>query len=338
MQYISFIPAELNEILSQYGLSWPKHLPMAASGGEYRSLEEICDWHHVDPKQIPFAELFELLVKGQQFCTVTRIARRQINDRWQVYQLESKTTWIVAFSQSEGLIDLCWFEDEAAFWQWLVADYQNFSLPEIPEMELANISTMEWALQAAFCDQFLRMYPNPDINWMPDQLLVFTLASLKADYQQSGGWTEGWNQLLPLPTFSEEDWKETILTWCNKGYLAKLDMPDGTDVFMIVNNWLWLIRSMAWWDKGFSISLAGRKEELLFLQASALWAIATDGDRFDVAAIEGPKIKRLIEGYLDRKIPSTKASKKETTTQFCPECGKAVGAKDKFCRSCGAKL
>ena len=338
MQYISFIPAELNEILGQQGLSWPKHLPMAASGGEYRSLQEICDWHELEVQQIPFPEIFEVLVKGDLVCQIQRIARRQVNDNWQVYQLVDKTPYWVAFNQSGAMIDLTWFKTESVFWEWLISDYQNFSLPEIPFLELANVSALEWRLQIALCDQFLRMYPQPDIEWTPDQLVVFTLASLQADAEQQGGWTEGWNQLLALPHFSEEDWEESILTWCNEGRLGKLDMPDGSDVFMIANSWLWLVRSMAWWDKGFSISLPDRKEQLFFVQASALWAIASDGERLDVAAVDGPTIKRLLEGFTNRKISTTRDSKIQATTNFCPECGKAVGAQDKFCRSCGSKL
>ena len=74
------------------------------------------------------------------------------------------------------------------------------------------------------------------------------------------------------------------------------------------------------------------------MQASALWAIASDGERLDVAAVDGPTIKRLLEGFTNRKISTTRDSKIQATTNFCPECGKAVGAQDKFCRSCGAKL
>lgn len=339
MQYLSFIPAELNEIFGQNGLSWPKHLPMAASGGTYRSLQAICDWHEVDSSKIPLPLILEVLVQGSWLLTVERMARRKTHDRWQIYSLK-KTNWIAAFSTSGAMIDLTWFEDGDAFLQWLSEDYQNFSLPEIPTMETGTMSLVEWGLQCGLCDQFLRIYPHPNIDWTPDQLLVFTIDSLRLDMKQKGGWTDAWAWMLPLPSFSDADLEEVILMWCNESRLGELDMPDNSSVYTIGNSWLWLTRAMAWWDKGFMLTLPKQKEKLYIVQATALWAIGNDGRYVEATALAGSELQRLLTGFLGKHLGlnSKQPTKAAVSNAFCPSCGKAVGAEDKFCRSCGAKL
>ena len=48
--------------------------------------------------------------------------------------------------------------------------------------------------------------------------------------------------------------------------------------------------------------------------------------------------ERDLTTAADLKALKEMVTGKSTDTRFCPQCGKAVGAADGFCRACGTKM
>jgi hypothetical protein len=353
MNYFEMIPAELNELIKYFGFKQPDYLSLT-SEGEYRSFEEICRWNNINSAEVDFKSIINALVNGNELALVSRIARRKFRDSWQVYTSDSNSMH-AALSTSDDIMTLAWFENSNEFWSWLLGDFVNYQLPEIPLTSLETMSKNEMAFHLGLCDFFLRSFPVPDADWEPNAPLVFSSSSLLQDMKSEDGWTKGWNNLSELPILDEEDIEELALIKCNEQKIQLIDMPDGTNVFMLGNDITWLIRSMAWWDRGVLIKKDDR--EIFLIQASSLWIFANEGDFWEAAALSGDQLKMIVSNlmghsvdiFLKEKVASSNENEvvltinetnenESATHRFCHKCGKERKNEDVFCRYCGTKL
>jgi len=293
IQTLEFIPAELNEILSKYGFSWPKHLPMAASGGKYRSFEEICKLNELNPEEVPITKILDVLVNGKELFNVSRIARRKYLDNWHLLT-KTGTDRVVAFAGSPE-ITICWFENISEFWNWLLGDFENFKMPEIPKTAFKSLSPAAFYMLIGLCDFFIRSFPLLNAEWKPEAPLVFSISSLKEDMKNKNGWLSAWSDFILIPRYTDEELDKTAQCWCHEQLLTPIDVPGGTTAYMLGNELTWLVRSMAWWDKG--LVLKNKKYEVYFIQASALWIFAKHDKNWEASAIEGEDLFRFAAKF-----------------------------------------
>lgn len=336
MKYLEFIPAELNELLSSKGYRWPAHLPMAASGGEYRNFQEILSFHELQETEVPIDEILDILVNGKEKIELSRIARRNYLDNWKLLVKDGSSS-VIAFSGAPNIV-VAWFDTEKDFWTEMLRDFNEFEALEMPSDEAFVMSQPEFFLLIGICDFFLRSFPTPNMEWEPEVPLVFNISSIREDMKNPNGWYAGWTQFYSLKDPSDEDLEAAALAFCEEKKLLLVDMPDGSNVYMLGNEFTWLIRSMAWWDKG--IVLKKGKIQAYILQSSFLWLFMNEGNFWELKSISEKECIKLIAALTGTALDTDLIEKKaeEKAASFCHKCGKGRLPDDVFCRFCGTKL
>jgi hypothetical protein len=241
------------------------------------------------------------------------------------------------------------------------------SKPFINELDIAsefkkieNLNQFEWQVIVACIELFLEKYPTPNAKWVPDELLIISAELIETLFNEiefkanASTWWKHWIAISNQDAVNTEDISNALVTLSLKELLGDFKEFDGEHYYFIGQNLLWLIRSIAWWDKGFALSNKQNGTNIFVFQASSLFALLNTKNEYHLLNINGEQLPKLIDFFLEldnSEIEKVEAQEKieeknevneqlesKSTKKFCTNCGTKIINSAKFCVNCGTKL
>ncbi len=311
---------------------------------------ESLSWRKLPSKNSLSVENWKLLEKPSKILTFKKIARREIFQEYKLFcDFKSKYISVLGITRYNAIL-FEEFDSKNIFINSLIDKYKDYQTVDQDLKFIENISGEEWFVIVALIELFLERYPTPDADWIPTDLLVFTEDSLIQTIEESENkiedqtWWGHWKEISKSEMPNIEYIETAILILANKKLIGYTDNADEKDIYYIGQELLWLIRSLAWWDRGFVIEDKENSISLFFMQASSLFVLINENDtNYSLLNINGTDLERVVDNFiaLDEQSIDNKNSKiiKEQNRQlFCTNCGKQLPIGAKFCPYCGAKI
>lgn len=318
LKAFDLLPGELGQMMEACGVECRGGTPdflrsaLAQVPGTKRPLDQILEG--VDLGQAALKIHLETLACPARLVEVRRVARRRLADRsfacLQAGIDQPVTAFMPGFDSTSSLL---LFDTADDFMGWLMAGLEEYPVPEIPLQELPPAQAEVWSLVMAFCDLFLEQYRAPDENWWPYEPIRFTAGDVGALFDQRpsppDSWIEGYRSVIGEDSAAivpPGDGLEALI-WllCNEELLVPEDenRAAAEPAWSLSRRMTWLIRALAWWDRGFWIGFPGEeRHSWLTVQASALWllrkGVTPEGSAvLKLDAVSGKELRQALTEF-----------------------------------------
>lgn len=349
---MELLPFEFVHVANQAGLSQEEIQELIGKemSGLQAAEEEDLSWRQL-PEYSDLSENLKLLQQGETSLLFQKIARREVIQSYKFFASPSLRSISLLGNTPNHTLRFEAFSNFDSFGKFAAGTFQDFpALPsDIPA--LRQMTRAEFTVFALLVELFIRQYPDPDINWEPEEALTFEAADLldlartAEEQDEDSTWWLHFNRLEKLAPVSLADIQTGIAILATKELIGLSDDVVTIDRYFLGENLTWFIRSLAWWDRGFSVVHAANGTQFIMLQASALFIITIEkGMHFGIANTSGNAVPDLLRKYLKlsldtkKEIPSPKSESTKQTPNFCQNCGAKLIPNAKFCMNCGAKV
>ena len=312
---------------------------------------EDVSWRETPSKDEISIENLELLENPSQIFTFKKIARRAVFQEYKLFCNSKCDKLSLVGTTSFNSVIYNAFSSQESFIKEITEVFKLYPSIDQELKKIPNLSYDEFFVLLAILELFIEKYPNPNTDWTPNELLVFTKESLlkiiidSDEKIEDQTWWQHWKEIAKSTIPDSEAIETAMFLLANKELIGLLDEVEGEDVFFIGQSLLWLIRSFAWWDRGFILENDTNKTQLYVFQASSLFAlIVEDKTQYSLFNLAGKDLPKLVSNFINFSADTTDSleeRKIETTTiklNFCPNCGSPVIAGASFCANCGTNL
>ncbi len=301
-------------------------------------------------EEIPIRN-WEILEDPTHVFRFKKIARRSLFQAYQLYYDKNSDYLTLVGTSRYNSVLFETYTSQSLFISDVSDKFEKFESVDQDLKSIQNLSSDEFFIVTSLLELFIEKYPTPNVDWVPDELLVFTKESLLqiiADSEtkiEDQTWWQNWKNISDASEPNVDDIEMAMLLLANKGFIGILDEVDGKDVFFIGQSLLWLLRSLVWWDLGFIIENKDTKMQLFVLQASSLFAIVVENmQNFSLFNIDGDQLPKLVSNFMNyTESPNDTTGdidqeERNNKLNFCSNCGSDVIPDSKFCAHCGNKL
>ncbi len=285
---------------------------------------------------------WEVLENYQKIIQLKNIARRQVFQTNKLFCSEDFNTISSVAVTEQNSIKFTEYYSKKDFIESLTNPFLSIQSVDQKLKLLEGLSSIEFFVIVALIELFLSKYSYPDSNWIPDELITFSSNSIQEIIKESEHkiedqtWWQHWNAISNVEIPNTEAINTALLLLQTKALIGNTN--DVEDNYFIGKSLLWLIRSIAWWDKGFV--LESNNYSLYVFQASSLFIVLKEDETYSLINVEGIDLPTIIENFISLTDELVENKQPETTKiiKFCPNCGEPVIKGAKFCVNCGNKL
>lgn len=363
---LELLPSEFVK-LAQFAEVSEKSLLTLLGKTLYPSQKELDNdqvaWRSIPDKEALQIENWKLIEQADRTFELTKIAMRRRIQKYSLFTNRNLTYFTQIGISEHNAVLYQDYKNPSEFTGELTGKYRDIESVDQDLKIIENLTEDEFRVFLALVENFISLYPVPKSDWVPDELLLFTAESLSKTVHESAGksdsetWWKHWQKLHDSKMPGEKQLETACFTLSQKQLIGYMDDIDIKNVFFVTKNLLWLIRAIAWWDRGFILSDPANNIKLTFIEASSLFVIFNDRDKyFSLFNIGGKELETIILNFLSydkireetfdetKETPVPKIKKeteietKDPSPNFCFQCGKPVLPKAKFCINCGVKL
>lgn len=294
---------------------------------------------------------WELLEKPTQVLSFKRIVRRDVFQAYQLFYEQNKDKLTLVGTSRFNSILFEAYPSQSDFIKNISEKFENYQSIDQDFKSIQHLSSDEFFVLIALLELFIEKYPTPTIDWLPNELLVFTKESLLqiiVDSEkkiENQTWWQHWKKINETSIPNVDNLEIAILLLANKGFVGILDDVEGKEVFFIGQSLVWFLRALVWWDLGFIIENKEAKIQLFVLQATSLFAIVIENNQnFSLFNINGNQLSKLTSNFmnynenLNETTTEEKLNKTTPKINFCQNCGTPLIKGTKFCGNCGSKI
>jgi len=311
--------------------------------------DEDLSWRELPNVNLSDYENWKLLENYSKIYQLKKIARRRIFNSYTMYYNLSLDKVSLFEINKYNAIRFETFKTKREFIDNLTEKYLPYKSFPYKLQQLDNFSKDEWFVIVSLLEFFIQNNPVPNINWVPDELFIFTPDSLLQIIENSTlrhgeyTWWKHWQDLSKHEIPTIEEIEIAILVLANKALIGYHEESEEEYVYFISKDLVGIINALAWWDRGFMIENNSINTKLFLFQADSLFILIDENStNYSLLNIEGSSLNEIINNFLSLEsqdiVKSQLDSREKTSPHFCSNCGTPAKQGAKFCENCGNKL